>query len=105
MVSENWKSTNKNSGSFPRAFRDLPISGGAPTPNKPSRSRREGNAFIGFLMLVVLHTALVWLGVRALKSAEIVTWSVGVWDSLRLASVYVVWQSLSLMRLSGARKW
>lgn len=105
MVSQNWKSTNKSSGSSPRAVRGFAKSGGAPARSKPSRSRREGNAFIGFLMLVVLHAALVWLGVRALESAEIVTWRVGVWDSLRLASVYVVWQSLSLMRLSGTKKW
>lgn len=101
MVSENWKSTNKSFSSSPRVVRDSAKSGGAPAQK---RGQREGNAFIGFFMLVVLHTALVWLGVRALESAEIVTWRVGVWDSLRLASVYVVWQSLSLMRLSGAKR-
>lgn len=101
MVSENWKSTNKSFGSSPRVLRDFQISGGAPTPNK---GQRQGNAFIGFVMLVALHTALVWLGVRALESAEIVTWRVSVWDSLKLASLYVVWQSLSVMLWSGTRK-
>lgn len=101
MVSQNWKNTSKSSGNFPRPFRDSPISRGAPDPN---RSRREGNAFIGFLMLIALHTVLVWLGVRTLESAGIVTWEVGVWDSLRLATLYVVWQSLSLMLWSGAKK-
>lgn len=101
MVSENWKSTNKSSGSFPRAFRDSPISGGAPTPNK---RQRQGNAFIGFVLLVALHTVLLWLAVRTLESAEIVTWRLSVLDSLILATLYVVWQSLSLMVWSSARK-
>lgn len=101
MVSQNWKSTNKSFGSSPRVIRDLAKSGGAPAQK---RGQREGNAFLGFLMLVALHTVLVWLGVRALESAEIVTWRVGVWDSLKLATLYVVWQSLSLMLWSGTKR-
>lgn len=98
-------STNKtDSGSFPRAFRDSqnpnPIRSGAPTRK---RSRREGNAFLGFLLLVALHTALLWLGARVAESAEIVTWNLSVLHSLALATLYVVWQSLSLMLWSGAR--
>lgn len=102
MVSENWKNTNKVGSSFPRAFRDSPsVSSGAP---RPKRSRREGNAFLGFLMLVALRTALLWSAVRVAESAEIVTWQLSVWESLKLATLYVVWQSLSLMVWSGAKR-
>ena len=99
-------STNKTgSGSFPRAFRDSQnfnaISGGAPTRK---RSRREGNAFLGFLLLVALHTALLWLGAHVAESAEIVTWNLSLLHSLALATLYVVWQSLSLMLWSGVRE-
>jgi hypothetical protein len=98
MVSQNWKNTNKTSGSFPRAFRDSPISGGAPTPKKGGRdSRRVGNAFLGFLLLVGIHTVLLWLAVRVAESAGIVTWNVGWWDSLKLATLYVVWKAVALM--------
>lgn len=105
MVSENWKNTNKSPGSFPRAFRDSQnfpsVSRGAPTPK---RDRQGANAFLGFIMLVVLYTTLLWLAVRVAESAGIVSWSVGVWDSLKLATLYVLWQSLSLVSWGSAKK-
>lgn len=105
MVSENWKNTNKSPGSFPRAFRDSQhfpsVSRGAPARKKDRQGR---NAFLGFLMLVTLYSVLLWLAVRVAESAGIVSWSVGVWDSLKLATLYVLWQSLSLVSWGSAKR-
>ena len=105
MVSENWKHTHKSGSSFPRAFRDSQnfptVSRGAPTQK---RDRQGRNAFLGFIMLVTLYTVLLWLAVRVAESAEIVSWSIGMLDSLKLATLYVLWQSLSLVSLGSAKK-
>jgi hypothetical protein len=105
MVSENWKHTHKSGSSFPRAFRDSQnfptVSRGAPTQK---RDRQGRNAFLGFIMLVTLYTVLLWLAVRVAESAEIVSWSIGMLDSLKLATLYVLWQSLSLVSLGSVKK-
>jgi hypothetical protein len=105
MVSENWKHTHKSGSSFPRAFRDSQnfptVSRGAPTQK---RDRQGRNAFLGFIMLVALYTVLLWLAVRVAESAEIVSWSIGMLDSLKLATLYVLWQSLSLVSLGSVKK-
>ena len=105
MVSENWKHTHKSGSSFPRAFRDSQnfptVSRGAPTQK---REREGRNAFLGFIMLVALYTVLLWLAVRVAESAEIVSWSIGMLDSLKLATLYVLWQSLSLVSWGSVKK-
>jgi len=105
MVSENWKHTHKSGSSFPRAFRDSQnfptVSRGAPTQK---RDRQGGNAFLGFIMLVTLYTVLLWLAVRVAESAGIVSWSIGMLDSLKLATLYVLWQSLSLVSWGSVKK-
>jgi hypothetical protein len=106
MVSENWKHSNKaEPASISRAFRDSQnfptVSRGAPTQK---RDRQGRNAFLGFIMLVTLYTVLLWLAVRVAESAEIVSWSIGMLDSLKLATLYVLWQSLSLVSLGSVKK-
>jgi hypothetical protein len=105
MVSENWKHTHKSGSSFPRAFRDSQnfptVSRGAPTQK---RDRQGRNAFLGFIMLVTLYTVLLWLAVRVAESAGIVSWSIGMLDSLKLATLYVLWQSLSLVSWGSVKK-
>ena len=106
MVSENWKHSNKaEPASISRAFRDSQnfpsVSRGAPARKK---DRQGANAFLGFIMLVALYTALLWLAVRVAESAGIMSWSVGVWDSLKLATLYVLWQSLSLVSWGSVKR-
>lgn len=106
MVSENWKHSNKaEPASISRAFRDSQnfptVSRGAPTQK---RDRQGRNAFLGFIMLVTLYTVLLWLAVRVAESAEIVSWSIGMLDSLKLATLYVLWQSLSLVSWGSVKK-
>jgi hypothetical protein len=55
-------------------------------------------------MLVTLYSVLLWLAVRVAESAGIVSWSVGVWDSLKLATLYVLWQSLSLVSWGSVKR-
>ncbi len=101
MVSGNWKNTNKAPGSFPRAMRDFDrVSGGAPTQKR----ERTGNAMAGFVILVILHAVLLWTAVRVVESAGIVEWTLGVWDSLTLSVLYVVWRSLALVSWGSLRQ-
>jgi hypothetical protein len=55
-------------------------------------------------MLVTLYTVLLWLAVRVAESAGIVSWSIGMLDSLKLATLYVLWQSLSLVSWGSVKK-
>jgi hypothetical protein len=55
-------------------------------------------------MLVTLYSVLLWLAGRVAESAGIVSWSVGVWDSLKLATLYVLWQSLSLVSWGSVKR-
>jgi hypothetical protein len=101
MSSGNSKNTNKISGGFPKAMRDSErVSGGAPTQKR----ERSGNAFAGFVLLVILHTVLIWLAVRVGESAGIVSWSVGWWGSLKLATLYCVWRSVSVVSWERAKR-
>lgn len=115
MVSNNWKNTSKMNSSFPRAIRDsqgrsissgasrLMDSGGAPNLKSTQRTRNR-NAVMGFISLVVLYAVLLLLGAYVLESAGVVSWSVGVWDSLALATIYIMWQALSMVIWGEAKK-
>ena len=108
MVSNNWKNTSKVNPNFPRAIRDsqnravsggaskLMDSGGAPNLKRTQRTRNR-NAVMGFISLVILYAVLLLLGSHVLESAGIVSWSMGVWDSLALVSLYILWQALSMI--------
>jgi hypothetical protein len=107
MVSNNWKNTSKVNSNFPRAIRDsqnravsggaskLMDSSGAPNLKRTQRTRNR-NAVMGFISLVILYAVLLLLGSHVLESAGIVSWSMGVWDSLALVSLYILWQALSM---------
>lgn len=115
MVSDNWKNTKKVNPSFPRAIRDSQNrgnSGGASglfspsgAPNLKSTQReRKRNAVLGFVALVVMHAVLLWLGSHALESAGVVSWTLGMLDSLALATLYVLWQALRMVVWSESKK-
>jgi hypothetical protein len=59
---------------------------------------------MGFISLVVLYAVLLLLGAYVLESAGVVSWSVGVWDSLALATIYILWQALSMVIWGEAKK-
>ena len=115
MVSDNWKNTSKINSNFPRAIRDsqgrsvsggaskLMDSGGAPNLKRTQRTRNR-NAVMGFISLVVLYAVLLLLGSHVLESAGIVSWSMGVWDSLALVTLYILWQALSMVVWGESKK-
>ena len=115
MVSNNWKNTKKVNPGFPRAIRDSQNrgnSGGASGLFSPSgasnlkstQRERKRNAVMGFISLVVLYAVLLFLGSHVLESAGIVSWSMGVWDSLALVSLYILWQALSMVVWGESKK-
>lgn len=93
----------KAKNSFPRVLRDTPtaprvaVAGGA-------HPKKEGKVFVGFVLLVITHASLLFLALAIAHSAGLTSVSVGVWDSLGLAVLYVMWRSFDSNIFGGNRK-
>lgn len=60
-------------------------------------------AIAGFVVLVLLNSALLWMGVRTLHGAGIVGWTLSVREVVTLAGVWVMWRALD-KALDGRRR-
>ncbi len=93
----------KVKNSSPRVIRDSSI---APetTVAGGAHPKKEGKVFVGFVLLVITHAALLFLALAIAHSAGLTSVSVGVWDSLGLAVLYVMWRSFDSNIFGGNRK-
>lgn len=93
----------KAKNSFPRVMRDTPTAPRVATAGG-AHSKKERKVFVGFVLLVVTHAALLFLALSIVRSTGLTSVSVGVWDSTGLAFLYVVWRSFDSNIFGGNRK-
>jgi hypothetical protein len=93
----------KAKNSYPRVIKDSPIAPGAGVAGGAS-VKKEGTVFAGFILLCVTHAVMLFLALAIAHSAGLVSVSVGVWDSLGLAVLYVVWRSFDSHIFGSNRK-
>lgn len=93
----------KAKNSFPRVMRDTPTAPRAAASSGAS-PKKEGTVFAGFILLCVTHAVMLFLALAIAHSAGLVSVSVGVWDSLGLAVLYVVWRSFDSHIFGSNRK-
>lgn len=78
---------------FPRAIRD-PLSSEAPKRPRSSGAPTGGGAFLGFVFVVLVNFAVLWLAVEILRSAGVVSWKLSPVETLSLAVLWIVWRAV-----------
>lgn len=91
------KSNNNGFSSFPRAITEPKgvYSAGSPgTVTKHSGAPSAVGAVGGFVVLSLLNSVVLYLVVRVLRNAGIVSWNLSVVEILTLAMLWVSWRSI-----------
>lgn len=88
------KTPGSNFGTFPRSIND-PISVSSPgRVVRHSGAPTMWGAIGGFVVLSLLNSVVLYLVVRVLRNAGIVSWNLSVVEILTLAMLWVSWRSI-----------